>query len=66
MVIVIFYLQETKKQLDLDYILDKIMVQTPYGKKLKNDLKLFRAEDEAALLVEFGRLEKTKSKSREI
>ena len=62
MVIVIFYLQETKKQLDLDYILDKIMVQTPYGKKLKKDLKLFRAEDEAALLVEFERLEKTKAK----
>lgn len=36
------------------------MVQTPFGKKLKNDLKLYRAEETSALLVEFGVIEKTK------
>lgn len=59
---VIFFLQDTKKELDIDYILSKIMVQTPYAKKLKNNLKIYRAEDEPALLVEFRRLEQTKDK----
>lgn len=44
----------------MDYIFNKIKVQTPYGLKLKQNLKVFKADESSALNTYFDKLESLK------
>ena len=45
----------------MDYILNKIKVQTPFGQKRKKELKVYKADDSSALSAHFDRLSALKS-----
>ncbi len=45
----------------MDYIFNKIKVQTPFGQKLKQNLKVFKADDSSALTSHFNQLDLLKS-----
>lgn len=62
MVSIIFFIDETKEQLEIEYILNKIKVSTPFGKNLLKNLKPFKIFEEEALNNEFEKLEKTKKR----
>lgn len=55
-------MQETKDQLDVAYVFNKIKVQTPFGLKLKQNLKVFKADDSSALISHFEVLDNLKNK----
>ena len=62
MVSIIFFIDKTKEQLEIEYILNKIKVSTPFGKNLLKYLKPFKISEEEILINEFEKLEKTKIK----
>ncbi len=53
-----FFLQDTKKQVELDFIFDKIDVITPFGVKEKRKMDVYKADQESALNLYFDKLEK--------
>lgn len=52
-----FFMQESLEQLDIDYIFQKIKVQTPYGEKQKKDMRVYKAGDESALYAHYDTLD---------
>ncbi|SHJ71462.1 MutS domain V [Geosporobacter subterraneus DSM 17957] len=50
--------EKIEKNLDLDYIFDRITVYTPYGEARKKEMKPFRIGEECLLEEEFNRIEK--------
>ena len=53
-----FISSETAKNLDLDFIFDKITVYTPYGEAHKKAMKPYMSQDKRELMEEFDRIEK--------
>jgi|LGOV01.1.fsa_nt_gb DNA mismatch repair ATPase MutS len=50
--------EATKKTIDCDFIHSKIKVFSPYGKKLKRELKPFKSDEIRELKDEYNRIEK--------
>lgn len=48
---------DAAKQLDLDFILSRLQVHTPYGEEAKRALRLYAPEESAALAEELDRVE---------
>lgn len=55
-----FISSETAKNLDLDFIFDKITVYTPYGEAHKKAIKPYMSQDKRELMEEFDRIEKVR------
>lgn len=51
-----FFTQDTKVQLDLDYIMGMIRVHTPFGARLKKSLRVFKADEQSALEAHYKML----------
>ncbi|QXM06773.1 MutS-related protein [Crassaminicella indica] len=53
-----FLSERVYKNLELDYIFDRISVFTPYGEQAKKEMKPYLREDKEKLLEEYDRIEK--------
>lgn len=54
------FIQDSRKQLDVDYILSKIKVSTPFGQKKKSIIPWFKADEISALTAHYDKLEHLK------
>lgn len=53
-----FISEETAKNLDLDFVLDKVTVYTPYGKELKKSMGPFSIDEKDELIKEFDKIQR--------
>ncbi len=53
-----FMMEDTRKNLNIAFVLDKISVYTPYGKSFKKAMKPFNIKEKEKLIEELDRVEK--------
>ncbi|MBN2795804.1 MAG: DNA mismatch repair protein MutS [Clostridia bacterium] len=56
-----FFVADSEKQLELDYILNKIKVQTPFGEKQKKAMRVYKADESSALYAHYETIETLKN-----
>lgn len=52
-----FFVAESEKQLDLNFIFQKLKVQTPFGVKQKKDMRVYKADESSALYAHYETIE---------